>query len=216
MPNKEFTFWNSPEITEYFKAKPADPRIERHILDHDTDGTRALDLGCGGGRHSELLARAGCDVSSVDVNPAMLAQTARRLESQNLTAEIQYGSILDIPFDDETFDTVITTGVLHQAKSLDEYVRAVAELSRVVKPNGTVLLNIFTNLVWDDTYETISEDGFSVMTREGLPMTLLSKEIFIDLMQKNQFEMFDDQGEDVKEENTGPRAVFRAFFVKCN
>lgn len=144
----------------------------------------------------------------------MLNETQTRLSAQSLDNDVRFGSIHDIPYDDETFDLVITTGVLHQAKNIEEYTMAMQELSRVVKPNGVVLLNIFTNTVWDQTYTITSEDGYSVKTAEGLPMTLLPKELFVDMMRYHGFEMIDDQGEDIKQENTGPRAVFRAFFQK--
>lgn len=214
MSMEEYQFWNNPDITDYFKSKPADPRIEAFISDIDTTNLRALDLGCGGGRHSEMLGHAGCNVSSIDVNPAMLRETQSRLSSQSLDNDVRFGSILDIPYDNETFDLVVTTGVLHQAKTVEEYMQAMQELARVVKPQGVVLLNIFTNGVWDDTYDIYSEDGYSVMTAEGLPMTLLPKELFVDMMQHHGFTMIDNQGEDIKQENTGPRAVFRAFFQK--
>jgi len=208
-------FWNSEEITRYFADKPADPRIV-DFLGRATlpAGLRVLDLGCGGGRHSELLASRGYEVCSVDVNPAMLETTRTRLGKLSLSADIREGSITSIPYSDESFGLVVTTGVLHQAKTTAQYGEAMAELNRVMKPEGPVLLNVFTNGVWDDTYTVTSDDGYSVVTQEGLDMTLLPRDTFVDMMADNGFELLEDQGEDVKMENTGPRAVFRGFFVK--
>lgn len=128
--------------------------------------------------------------------------------------DIHEGSILAIPADNEVFDIVVTTGVLHQANTIEEYVRALEELARVTKPSGFVLLNIFTNKAWDDTYTVTSPDGYSVLTQEGLPQTLLPRETFVSMMDTVDFELASDQGEEVKQENTGSRAVFRAFFQK--
>ncbi|GEM_PF-1948352 len=212
----ERQFWNSPDITRYFESKPADPRIVA-FMEHFTEThphARVLDLGCGGGRHSELLASLGHLVTSVDVNPGMLVATHARLDSLGLVADIHEGSILAIPADNEVFDIVVTTGVLHQANTIEEYVRALEELARVTKPSGFVLLNIFTNKAWDDTYTVTSPDGYSVLTQEGLPQTLLPRETFVSMMDAVDFELASDQGEEVKQENTGSRAVFRAFFQK--
>lgn len=212
MHDKEF--WNSSDITTYFASKTADPRIVRFLESYDAADKHALDLGCGGGRHTELLAKQGFLVSAVDVNPKMLETTKRRIKHLGLSADIREGSILHIPFTDQKFDTVITTGVLHQATSVQEYDKAAAELARVMKPGAHVLLNIFTNKDWDDTYETVSEDGYTVKTKEGLLMTLLPRNNFILLMEKYGLGLIDDQGEDTKMENTGSRTVYRAFFQK--
>ena len=212
----ERTFWNAQDITTYFEAKPADPRIETFLeaYTESVGAVTALDLGCGGGRHSELLASLGHDTHSIDVNPAMLDTTARRIAANGLSADIREGSIDAIPFSDASFDIVVTTGVLHQANNIAEYLTAIAELSRVMKPGAYVLLNIFTNAVWDESYTTVSEDGFSVITREGLPQTLLPRELFDALMAEHSLVLVEDQGEEIKQENTGPRAVYRAIFQK--
>lgn len=212
----ENVFWNNNEMVAYFESKPADPRIVGFIDNHFTGTTnmQALDLGCGGGRHSELLASRGFAVSSVDVNPAMIAMTTERLRKANLQGAVSFGSILGIPYPDSTFDVVVTTGVLHQAKNGREYDAALKELSRVVKVGGFVLLNIFTDAVWDDTYRRVETDVVAVVTHEGLPMTLLSKTDFNERMQRNSFVCVEDHGEDIKQENTGPRAVYRANYQK--
>jgi len=101
-----------------------------------------------------------------------------------------------------------------EARTVDEYGQAMDELSRVMQPKAPVLLNVFTNKVWDDTYRTATSDGLSVVTREGLGMTLLPRDLFVDMMAQRGLKLFADQGEDIKMENTGPRAVFRAFFAK--
>ncbi len=171
-------------------------------------------MGCGGGRHSELLAAYGFDLDSVDVNPAMLEKTAVRLKAKNLEGNVQNGSILKLPFKDERFDIVVATGVLHQAKSIDEYKAAISELGRVTAPSGAVLLNIFTNDVWDDSYKTLDDTHNAVITKEGPGMTLLSKESFVQYMNDARFNLEVDYGVDIKQENTGARAVFRAVFRK--
>jgi ubiquinone/menaquinone biosynthesis C-methylase UbiE len=213
--NETFEFWNNKDTTEYFKSKDADPRLVEFVAAlGDTRGQRALDLGCGGGRHSEFFVQHDFNTSAVDINPAMLATTNERVAALGKTIDLQEGSILGIPYLDNEFDIVLTTGVLHQAQNLDQYATAIQELSRVTKPGGHVFLNIFTDGVWDDTYTQLEE--FGVMTKEGLTMTLLPKELFVELMREEGLRLFIDYGEDIKEENTGPRAVYRAIFAKEN
>jgi ubiquinone/menaquinone biosynthesis C-methylase UbiE len=212
----EKLFWNDEEMAAYFAAKPADTRIIDFVETRyaEPSGLKALDLGCGGGRHSEFLAAYGFDVLSVDPNPGMRSATTTRLEALGLTAKVIDGEILAIPAKNDEFDLIVTTGVLHQANTSAEYARAIDELSRTLKIGGHVCLNIFTNRVWDTKYTVTSTDGYSVITAEGLPMTLLPKETFVEMMGKSGLSLTSDYPEDLRQENTGPRAVYRANFTK--
>ncbi|MEK7095517.1 MAG: class I SAM-dependent methyltransferase [Patescibacteria group bacterium] len=214
LKNEEKKFWNDLNMVSYFGSKPADPRVEARLnLVVDIKNKKALDLGCGGGRHTELLLKLGFETHACDVNPEMIRATKTRISDLG-SATIVEGTMLDIPFPDEYFDVVVTTGVLHQAKSHQEYERAIGELNRVTKLGAVVSLNIFTNKVWDDTYVPVDDEAYTVVTAEGLWMTILPREEFCRLMRDKGFVLEDGWIEDSKQENTGPRAVFRANFVK--
>lgn len=215
----DYKFWNSDDNVKYFEKKPADPRIVSYLEtmpDEKAPEMNALDLGCGGGRHTEMLALKGFSTYAVDVNPAMLEATRERvahLPGKNIPV-IQEGSITSIPFSDNFFDIVVTTGVLHQARSQEEYRTAIAELSRVCKQGAVILLNIFTNRDIDPTYTFLDEAKTVVKTREGLLMTLLPKEQFYAMMTDENLMLDEEYVEELKEENTGPRTVLRARFIK--
>ncbi len=210
-----FKFWNTSENVAYFKSKPADPRVEKR-LSLSLEGIRhtpvALDLGCGGGRHTELLVRMGFHTHAVDLNPGMLRCTKERVGAQNLKS-LRRASIKKLPFRSSFFDAVVTTGVLHQAKSFAEYEQAVNELSRVLKPRGIVCLNIFTAKTLDTSYIK-EKKAFAYKTKEGLDMTLLSKEMFYELMSWYGLILETEISEDVVQENTGERSVLRCNFIK--
>lgn len=216
---KEDAFWNSPQMAEYFGSKPADPIVVEKLSTFQTPNKyTALDLGCGGGRHTELLFKMGFKTWAIDINDGMIEATRRRISlissEETANTRIKYGTILNLPFEDTLFDIVITTGVLHQAESLDEYSLAIKELSRVTKHNGTVLLNIFTNSVIPGNLESIPGKPYTYKTEEGLLMTLLSRPLFNCLMQESGFALEKQYGEDIKEENTGIRSVYRASYLK--
>lgn len=213
----ESTFWNDDAMVSYFAAKPADPVIcERLDQLAAPQGLAALDLGCGGGRHSEMLASRGFDVTAVDVNPAMLRGTAERLDRQQLPVRLARMSIAShLALESDRFDVVVSTGVLHQAKSMAEYSRAVSEVSRVMRRGGLFSTNIFTDSVWDPTYSVPDvRESATVVTREGLWMTLLSKAAFYRLTDAAGLRLEREVTEDIRQENTGPRAVLRAHFIK--
>lgn len=217
MTDQESLFWNDSDIVNYFALKPADPLITKR-LEQTTlhTGASALDLGCGGGRHSELLAQFGYETVSVDVNPAMIAHTQHRLARQSLVGHCAMMSISGLGFASGTFDIVVSTGVLHQAKSDAEYNKAISEVSRVLKPGGLFLMNVFTNATWDETYRVPNaHEPNTVLTAEDLWMTLISKESLYARAMNNGLLLEEELGEIVRRENTGPRSVLKAHFIKA-
>ena len=215
---KTWWFWNKAENVAYFRDKAADFRVKdrlQKLLNSNRDSDiplNALDLGCGGGRHTELLTKLGFKTSIFDLNIQMLRCTRNRVGKLALQS-IKRGTIVKLPYESASFDVVVTTGVLHQAKNFQDYQRAVSELSRILKPGGVICLNIFTSLAVDETYIKLT-DAFAYRTKEGLDMTLLSKESFFELMQWYDLTLEEEMGEDIVNENTGKRSVLRCNFVK--
>jgi ubiquinone/menaquinone biosynthesis C-methylase UbiE len=210
-------FWNNQKNVRYFSEKPADPRIQKRLetLVSEHTGEKelsALDLGCGGGRHTEMLVKMNFKTSVIDLNPQMLKATTMRVGKRNLNS-IKQGSITKLPYKNELFDAVVTTGVLHQAKNISEYQLAIKELSRVMKVGGVVCLNIFTSNILDETYTQLP-DAFAYRTKEGLDMVLLSKTTFYELMAWYGLMLETELSEDTVNENTGKRSVLRCSFIK--
>ena len=125
----------------------------RHLLDLSLDrylpangeGRRLLDVGCGTGHQLAALRARGYEVAGVDASEAML----RHARENNPQAEIVRAEVDRLPFDDVTFDYVISIEVL---RHLRDPVPAIREFARVLKPGGTALataapiLNL--NLYW--------------------------------------------------------------------
>lgn len=217
LTDPERLFWNEEQMVAYFASKEPDFRIRRRLsCVSSPSNKRALDLGCGGGRHTELLCKMSFRIYASDLSAAMVETTKNRMRryvgGQELDKNIVQASMQKLPFSDRSFDVVVATGVLHQAKNYFDYYRALKELGRVCKKGCVVCLNVFTDKVWDDTYT--KKGKYTVITKEGLVMTLLPKNKFISAMRRHGFALEEDLGVDIKLENTGPRAVFRANFAK--
>ena len=213
------SYWLNKDTVQQFASKPADAYVEERISSIVNPETkRALDLGCGGGRHTEMLASKHFDTYGCDVNSSMIFQTRGRMAKyypeDQLMERVTYGSILSLPYPDNHFDTVVTTGVLHQAKSLSEYQKAISELSRVTKSGAIITAHIFTNMVMDDTYKQVANEQYSVTTKEGLYMTLIPKELFYELMALNGIILEAELDESIRDLETGQRAILKANFIK--
>jgi SAM-dependent methyltransferase len=108
-------------------------------------GERALDLGCGAGRHAFELLRRGAAVVAFDRDGAGLKEAAAVLtamldtEAPGGHALAVRGDALRLPFPDEAFDRIVVSEVLEHV--VDDR-GALAEIARVLRPGGTVACTV--------------------------------------------------------------------------
>jgi ubiquinone/menaquinone biosynthesis C-methylase UbiE len=110
-------------------------------------GDRVLDIGAGPGRFTIELARIGADVSVADISPGQLAINEERVAAEGFGDRVREWVVADVVdlgrWDDGTFDaTVCFGGPLSYI--LDGAEPAVAELVRVTKPGGHVLVSVMS------------------------------------------------------------------------
>ena len=116
-------------------SEAAGMREERRRLLADADGT-TLEIGAGTGLNLEHYPEAVTRLVLVEPDRHMRRRLGRRLEALGRTAEIVAATAGDLPFPDATFDTAVVTYVLCSVPSQEE---ALAELARVLKPDGRLL-----------------------------------------------------------------------------
>ncbi len=105
-------------------------------------GARALDVGCGRGRHAHALAaRGGLVVIGLDPSREDLdaAREGFRLVEGAEGWSLLQGDARRLPFPDASFDGVICSEVLEH---LFDYERALDEIARVTKPAGVLALSV--------------------------------------------------------------------------
>jgi SAM-dependent methyltransferase len=94
---------------------------------------RVLDFGCGSGQLVEELVARGYDAHGCDIAVAPEAPSiARAPERFKQVAVAPYR----LPYDDESFDVVVSTSVLEHARNPEEYL---VEIRRVLKPGGMAM-----------------------------------------------------------------------------
>lgn len=106
-------------------------------------GGRALDLGCGEGRHTVLLARRGYEVTALDLEPLALAKARAAVRRAGVRASFTTGNALDLRFPDGAFDVVLDYGCFHHVVTRD-WARYRREVRRVLAPGGHLVLSVFS------------------------------------------------------------------------
>ncbi len=100
------------------------------------EGWTVGDLGCGTGHVAEALAPFAAQVIAVDDSPAMLdAARARLTGFENV--EVRGGDLASLPIEDRSLDAAVLFLVLHY---LIEPARVIAEVARVLRPGGRLLI----------------------------------------------------------------------------
>jgi SAM-dependent methyltransferase len=120
-------------------------------VDYDRLGVRpgelVLDLGCGAGRHAFEAHRRGALVVAVDLDAGELSGAKEILDAMTDEGEAPAGALggavranaLRLPFPDGAFDRVIVSEVLEH---IPDDAGAVAELTRVLRPGGTMAVTV--------------------------------------------------------------------------
>ena len=134
----------------FFNSSPlfegAQPSV-RFIPFPELKGKRVLEIGCGLGSHSQLLAEAGCKLSSIDLTTRAVALTKRRLELNQLPGEVMEMDGENMSFENDEFDFVWSWGVIHHSAHTDLIVEE--KVARVLKPGGEFRLMVYNRRAFD-------------------------------------------------------------------
>ncbi|MBD3209649.1 class I SAM-dependent methyltransferase [Candidatus Woesearchaeota archaeon] len=100
------------------------------LIDIAMKGKTILDVGCGDGYDIKLFEQQGAHCYGIDASNELV-----RLASDNTQANIITGNMEHLPYEDQTFDLVVSKYALQASTKVPQ---VLAEMDRVLKPGGTM------------------------------------------------------------------------------
>jgi len=127
-------------------------RKESHILGCldliDFEGKEVLEIGLGQGADSEQIIRRGGIWSGLELTAESVSRTRMRFLLKGLAyRDLKQGSVLQVPYENDSFDMVFSHGVLHHVPDVKAAQR---EIWRVLKPSGELIVMLYAK--WSLNY----------------------------------------------------------------
>ena len=137
-----------------------------------------LEAGCGTGRMTRQLSPAVRELIAMDFSFESLRVNRRKLQMAGVTnVHLIQGDLCRLPFADGVFDRIVSCQVLEHIPGPEARAAAVADLSRVLQPGGTLILSAYQHSLLTRTFgekEGMHDGGipFFRFTRAELRETL--------------------------------------------
>ncbi len=110
-------------------------------LEKETNLGNTLELACGNGTYSKVLVKNSNTLTCTDFSEQMVEASKQRLKAFDKIT-VQQANCFNLPFDDNTFDTIFMANLLHVLQTPE---KAISEAKRVLKQGGQILAIDFTN-----------------------------------------------------------------------
>jgi SAM-dependent methyltransferase len=178
--------WNSGDPYEYFMGRLSTLMAPVFLkwLNVPSD-INWLDIGCGTGALSEAIEQNGRPkiLSCIDPSENFIEKVMKRI---SVKGEFRVGSVENIPFENESFEIVVSGLALIFFPNLE---RALSEMKRVLKPNGVAAAYVwdyagrmdFLRYFWDAAYQI---DSKSKKLDEGIRFPICNSNKLIEVFQE--------------------------------
>ena len=153
---------------------------------------KVLDAGCGGGRNLVYFLQNDFEVYGIDPNSNAVdavSELAKTLAPDLPADNFKMAVAEKLPFDDERFDLVISSAVLHFANDEKHFDAMLRSMWRVLKPGGY----LFARLASDIGIETLvqSRDNGRYLLPDGSERFLVNQQMLLDCSAKLNGKLFE-------------------------
>lgn len=141
------------------------PEVESFL--EGRSATRALDVGCGNGRHTETIAARAESAVGVDLSRGLLDEAVSRARDRGYADAVAFvhGDAASLPVRDDAVDLAVYVATLHHLSPRAARVESLNELARVLAPGGVALVS-----AWSTAHDRFDRDeGFDTTVDWTLP-----------------------------------------------
>lgn len=151
------------------------PRLD--LSQEDFTGRTICDIGFGDGRHLAFLHQCGFEVAGVEITDSIVEQARHKLAGAGINHDwLRVGRNDRIPFDDATFDYLLSWNACYYMGEIEAFGTYVREFARVTRPGGRLVMSIpkQTCFIYRDSeplrdvYRVIRNDPFNCRNGEVL------------------------------------------------
>jgi SAM-dependent methyltransferase len=167
-------WYQATEVAEQYERKRfsrggrlIDRREKRAVLEAigPVEDKRVLEIACGTGRFTVLLAERGADIVGLDISGPMLQQGRQKARRADVDDSLEYmrGDAARLPFPEDHFDAVVAMRFFHLA---DTPAKFLSEMARV--SDGDVFFDTFNGRSLRSTYNRLLPMGSHLYSRAGV------------------------------------------------
>lgn len=129
--------WTGERLETFVSGETAIEHLHRYALALEyVKGKRVLDIACGEGYGTNLLADHAFFVTGVDIDDNTILEARRKYTKKNI--EFFKGDAAIIPLDDESVDVVVSFETIEHH---DKHNEMLSEIKRVLKPEGVLIMS---------------------------------------------------------------------------
>jgi len=139
------TIW--PGVSNFLSSVPTDSLI--------------LDAGCGNGKN---MLKTGHKFIGLDTCSELLDITRKNIKCKSNIIDLVVGSVDNLPFEDNSFDAVMSIAVVHHLKTYEDRLKAFTELIRVCRPGGKILITVW-QLESNPVYHNGTSDAIDCLNK---------------------------------------------------
>lgn len=153
---------------------------------------KILDAGCGEGRNLIYFIRNGYQVYGLDRAPdaiQMLKYLVKSIDKAYPSDRFVTGKVETMPYEDHTFDAIISSAVLHFAENKKHFFSMVSEMDRVLKSRGTLFARIATDVGMEEKIKPLGDGKFTLP--DGSIRYLLTKDQLHEIMKDFGYEFIE-------------------------
>lgn len=156
-------------IATHFAATREYPWPEVESFLDGRAGRVGLDVGCGNGRHAEILSGCVDRVVGLDVSRGVLGTTRTRAGERGFDVQLVQGDAAALPIGTDRVDVAVSIATVHHLPTRQGRRESLAELARVLAPNGVALVSAWSTA--HDRFDASREDaeGFDTTLEWTLP-----------------------------------------------